>query len=224
MSIITRLRHAVVLDSVDQENGYLAFYSRPRDAIFVAVVTESPVAFESGVPCIAEILTTEEFEIKGGVLSVAIQRRAAAVALDPVAFRAWQRRHLGIDYMPPLPRVITIYATEGGSIAKRFFKNAPVCQAWIEERGLENAFGHPGFATWYAAQLERAGIPHDALKKIVITDMRMMTLRLNAQDHDCPGCTIRWVALAEETDAEEAPQIKSRGWFRRFIDSVTTSA
>jgi hypothetical protein len=139
----------------------------------------------------------------------------AAAALNPVEFRAWEARTFGDDYERPRPRVFIHYKKSNGQVSTRYLKRPPVCQAYIDEFGMENSLGHPGFKEWMKAALERARI--NVEKQVVCTeivDAVTMTLLVDAPDRCCPHCA---PVASSQTKARCAPAPRISGWLSRLI-------
>jgi hypothetical protein len=218
---IIRSPKAVLLNGVDWESVYLMFYSVPRGRIYIAVASAAEEAHQDGQPVVADILTVEDYELQGGVVDMNNLRRAAAAALNPVEFRAWEARTFGDDYERPRPRVFIHYTKPDGQVSTRYLKRPPVCQAYIDEFGMENSLGHPGFKEWMKAALERAQINIE--KQVVcmeIVDAVKMTLRVDAPDRSCPHCApvaSSQTKAPREPVPDTAPAPRTPGWLRRLI-------
>jgi len=73
---IIRSKKAVLLNGVDWESVYLMFYSVPRGRIYIAVASAADEAHQDGQPVVADILTVEDYELKGGVVDMNSLRRS----------------------------------------------------------------------------------------------------------------------------------------------------
>jgi hypothetical protein len=62
------------------------------------------------------------------------------------------------------------YTRADGKVDTKYLNRAPVCQAYIDEHGLENSFGHPGFQDWLRSNLERFGIDPVNVISLAIAD------------------------------------------------------
>lgn len=196
-----------LLNDGDQENIYLLVYAKPRDEVFVAAAAFNDAAYEDGQPVVVDLLRLDEFESQGGRMYSYLPRRAAAKVLNDVDLRAWEARHLDAGYKRRLP-VFTVHHDHGGGKKHVYrFKRPPVCWAWMEEHGQENALGHPGVKEWFKEKLDRLEIDLDGVLSLEITEARRMTLRVRAIDRPCPHCA---APVVEE----------SRGWLTRLISRL----
>ncbi|MGF6440486.1 hypothetical protein [Paraburkholderia youngii] len=186
---VVRDERAVVLPYTDGLHTYHLLFWPPCERFYVAEVPMEETAFEEGTPLIADVYTVTEFEGKGGEVSTRMRRMAADRALDKVAFRAWEEKSFGQHHPRKSVRVMTYLRSESDEPETHLFINAPVCQAYIDTWGLENAFGHPGFSDWYKRAADAAGIDFDRVIALRIAETNKVKLRLDAPNRECPHCT-----------------------------------
>jgi len=143
----------------------------------------------------------------------------AAATLNPVEFRAWEHRTFGEDYERPRPRMFIHYTKSDGEDGMWSLKRVPVCDAWIDEHGMENSLGHPGVKEWLKAELERARIDPETVVAMEIVDAVKMRLRVKAEDHACPHCTLHTDSAAADHLVEATPapaKATGGGWLSRL--------
>lgn len=169
---------------------YHLLYTPDQDAFFVAILAHE--AASDAPPCIVTVLTQQQFENDAGPISTVRLRTAASQALDPIAFRAWERRHFGDALPAPRYRVTTWFRRDDDSPNERpaqiVFQNAPVCRDFVETHSLEQAAGHPGFIDWFRAQAEQHGLPVERVIAIRIADTHPVELDVRTPALPCACC------------------------------------
>lgn len=194
---IMRERKAVLLPFVDSVGGdeqrrnhaftYHLFYRAENDAFFVAVVEAFRRSHIGRVSEIVDVLPMADLETETKV-SRRFQRTAASRALDPVQFREWEERARMLKPGRPRLRVITYFDSGAEHPQNVVFASPPVCQPYIDQYGLESAFGHPRFTEWYRRNLEEAGIDPEQVVSLRIADTDKLVLRVDAPARECPNC------------------------------------
>ena len=207
---VVRDGDAVILPYTEGLHCYHLFYWPPSESFLIAMAATHESAFVDGTPLIADVYTVEEFEEQGGEVSTRMRRMAADRVLDKVAFRAWEEKSFGGAQPKKSVRVMTYLKSESGEHETHLFLNAPVCQEYIDTYGLENSFGHPGFADWYRKRADAAGIDFERVIALRIAETNKVKLRLDAPNRECPHC--ERVRLLPPPD--------SRSSFRRFMGRV----
>lgn len=200
---------AVLLPYTDGEHTYHLLFRPQLEQFFVAAVSSDEAAFLDGLPHIKDVLTVEAFESQQGEASRRFRRTAAARLLDPVTFRKWDEKTFGAKTGPKPVRVITYYRDAAGEIQHLLFTGAPVCSAYIDEHGLENSFGHPGFASWYQRAAQRDKLEILSVVSVMIADLDKVRLNIDAPAIACPNCRVRNASMPAQYVDDAKPSTPS---------------
>ncbi|MBN3760929.1 hypothetical protein [Burkholderia sp. Ac-20365] len=180
---------AVVLPYWDRLHTYHLFFRPDRERFYVAAAACTDESCDNGHPHIRALLTLAEYEIDGGEASTIFLRTAASRALgDPVAYREWDRNTFGEKARRNPIRVITYFRIAEGQLDYVVFRNPPLCQDYIDEYGLENAFGHVHFAQWYRRHADKHNLDVEQVVSLQIAEVDKVTLRVDAPERACPDC------------------------------------
>lgn len=177
------------------ERTYHLIYDRTR-ADFVVAVVARDVRDRSSL-CIVTILTREQVERDIGALPVRHLRMAASRALGPDEFRRWEDSNADARTRQPHYIVQSFYRRDDGAAPSRArpphmsFHGAPVCREFVNEHGLSQVAGHPGFWEWYAGKAAAAGLPVDRVVALRIDDTQKVEIDINAPARACPCCEAR---------------------------------
>ncbi|MDH6147239.1 MULTISPECIES: hypothetical protein [Paraburkholderia] len=158
---------------------------------FIVAVVAIDGCSGSNSASVVTVLTREQFENDAGPIAKQSLRTAASRALDAVDFRRWEEREYGPTGVRRRYRVFTYYKKQDGSTECEIFRNAPVCDHFVDENALTNAAGHPGFWDWYARLASRANLPIDSVVSMRIADTDKIRLDLRAAARNCPYCDVR---------------------------------
>ena len=180
-------RHAVTLPFRASNRSYHLVLDAEKMDFMVAIVAIER-ARKSHSASVVTVLTREQFEADAGPIGKMRLRTAASRVLDPVAFRRWEQREFGQGSARRRYRVLTYYRTEDGSIDHKIFRNAPICEHFVDEYELTNAAGHPGFWDWYAREASRANLPVASVTAMRIADTDKVWLDISAPARECPCC------------------------------------
>jgi hypothetical protein len=195
---IMRERKAVLLPfvdtSADAEPGkdhdftYHLFYRAEIDTFFIAVVEAFRRSHIGRVSEIVDVFPLKALEQTETKVSRRFLRTAASRVLDQVQFREWEERARMLVPGRPRLRVITYYDTGAERPDHVVFTSPPLCQPYIDQYGLEFAFGHPGFTEWYRCLLDEAAIDPERVVSLRIADTDKLVLRVDAPARECPNC------------------------------------
>lgn len=187
---LVSMRRAVTLPFRASNRSYHLIFDRDKMDFVVAIVAiDRTVTGRSA--SVVTVLTREQFEADAGPIGKVRLRTAANRALDPVAFRHWEKEEFGERGTRRRFRVLTYYRREDGEIDCLVFANAPVCETFVDEHGLTNAAAHPGFWDWYNRQASRVGLPVATVVALRIADTDKVHLDISARALDCPCCIAR---------------------------------
>jgi hypothetical protein len=187
---MVKTRHAVTLPFRAANRSYHLFFDKVKISFMVAVVAIEG-GCKSGSASVVTVLTREHFENDAGPIGKKALRIAASRVLDPVDFRRWEQEEFGPRITRRRYRVFTYFKREDGTTACATFKDAPVCEHFVDEHALTNATAHPGFWNWYARQANRVSLPIASVVSMRIADTVKVRLDISAPERECPCCQVK---------------------------------
>jgi hypothetical protein len=167
--------------------SHYIFFDNVKMNFMVAVV-----AIDSGrkgsSASIVTVLTREQFEHDAGPIAARSPRTAASRALSPVEFRHWENIEFGPKSVRRRYHVFTYHRNQDGSTGCNIFRNAPICDQFIDDHDLVNAASHPGFLNWYGRLAYQISLPIDSVVSLRIADTDKIRLDIKAPAKECPYC------------------------------------